>query len=137
MIFGAYVNRLEYDDKVTRFFYLNVVVEWDSTPEDSGLADGGRINVVLFRWLFNAADLGYFDQWGEPPSLGRGIYSREAARAERKRFNYLACVNRCQVVITCKEEYVAQLFRMYLSDFEGQEYLEEIFMAQMEIKFMS
>ena len=82
VIFGAYVNRLGYAGKATRFFYLNVVVKWDSTPEDIGLADGGRINVVLFGWLFNVLDLGYFDQWGEPPSLRIGIYSREAPRAE-------------------------------------------------------
>ena len=48
MIFGAYINRLGYDGEVTRFFYLNVVVKWDTTPEDIGLSDGGRFNVVLF-----------------------------------------------------------------------------------------
>ena len=63
MIFGVYVNRLGYDGKFTRFFYLNVVVEWDTTPEDIRLSDGGRINVVSFGWFFNVADLGYFDQW--------------------------------------------------------------------------
>ena len=61
MIFGAYVNRLGYDGKVTRFFYLNAVVEWDTSPQDIGLDDGGRIWVVFFGWLFNVADLGYFD----------------------------------------------------------------------------
>ena len=35
-IFGVYVNRMGYDGEVTRFFYLNVVVEWDATPEDIG-----------------------------------------------------------------------------------------------------
>ena len=56
-----------------------------------GLSDGGRINVVLFGWLFNVADLGYFDQWVEPPpSLGRGIYSRETVRDERGRLTCLA-----------------------------------------------
>ena len=33
-ICGAYVNRLGYDGSVTRFLYLNVVVEWDATLED-------------------------------------------------------------------------------------------------------
>ena len=57
LIFGAYVNMLGYDGKVTRFFYLNVVVKWDSMLEDIGLPDEGRINVVLFGWLFSVADL--------------------------------------------------------------------------------
>ena len=70
MIFGVYVNRMGYDGKVTSFFCLNTVVGWDTTPEDIGFADGGRIDVVSFGWLFNAAKLGYFDQWGEPLSLG-------------------------------------------------------------------
>ena len=61
-IFGVYINRMGYNGKVTRFFYLNAVVKWVTTPEDIGLADGGRINVVSFGWLFNVADLGYFDQ---------------------------------------------------------------------------
>ena len=86
-IFGAYVRRLGYGGNITRFFYQNVVVEWGDTPDDIGLADGGRINVVLFGWLFNDADLGFFDQWGEPPSLRRGVYSREAVRAERRWLN--------------------------------------------------
>ncbi len=62
-------------------------------PEDIGLSDGGRINVVLLDWLFNVADLGYFDQWGEPPSLGRGIFSQETVRAEGKEGNRLDCVH--------------------------------------------
>ena len=45
-IFGAYVRRLGYGGNITRFFYQNVVVEWGDTPDDIGLADGGRINVV-------------------------------------------------------------------------------------------
>jgi hypothetical protein len=81
--------------------------------------------------------LGYYDQWGEPSSLGRGIYSREAVRAEGKQLNHLPCVTRCWVVITREEEYVAQLFGTHPSDFDGQEYLKEIVMAQMEIIFMS
>ena len=111
--------------------------DWDTMLEDHGLPDGGRISVVLFGWLFNVADLGYFDQWGEPPSLGRGIYSREAVRAEDKRLNHLACPHRFRVVINCEEEYVAQLFGMRPIDFDGQEYLKEIVMAQMEIICMS
>ena len=67
MIFGAYVGQFGYDQAVTRFFYLNGVVEWDTAPEDHGLPDGVRINVVLFGWVFSAADLGYFDRWEEPP----------------------------------------------------------------------
>ena len=68
MIFGAYVGWFGYNWAETRFFYQNGEVKWDTTPEDHGLSDGGRINVVLFGWIFSAADLGYFDQWGEPPS---------------------------------------------------------------------
>ena len=34
MIFVAYVDRAGCDPAVTRFFHLNGVVEWDSTPED-------------------------------------------------------------------------------------------------------
>ena len=99
MIFGAYINRLGYDGEVTRFFYLNVVVQWDTTPEDIGLSGEGRSNVVSFGWVFNVADLGYFDQWGEFPSLARGIYSREAVKAEGSRLNCLACVHRYRVGI--------------------------------------
>ena len=72
-IFGAYVNRRGFDGGVTRFFYLNAVVEWDTMPEDIGLADGGRIWVVSFGWLFNVAELGYFNLWGSPVFLGQGV----------------------------------------------------------------
>ena len=48
MIFQAYVDWLGYDQAVTIFFYLKVVVYWDTTPEDHSLPDGGRVNVVLF-----------------------------------------------------------------------------------------
>ena len=93
--------------------------------EDIGLANGGRINVVSFGWLFTVADLGYFDQWGEPPSLGRGVNSEQAVRAECRRFNRLPCVTGGRVVITHEEEYVWQLIGTYTSDYDGQEYLEE------------
>jgi len=49
-IFSAYVGRVGYDLVVTRFFHLNSVVEWDSTPANHGFLDEGRINVVCF-WL--------------------------------------------------------------------------------------
>ena len=74
----AYVDWLGYNRAVTRFFYLNVVVDWDTTPEDQFLPDGGRINVVLFGWIFKVVDLHYFDQWGEPPSHGRGVFSQDS-----------------------------------------------------------
>ena len=98
MIFEAYVDRLGYDRAVTRFFYLNVVVNWDTTPEDHSLPDGGRINMVLFGWIFNVVDLHYFDQWGEPPSHGRGAFSQDSVRAEGDRLNSLACVHRLRVL---------------------------------------
>ena len=75
VIFGAFVDWLGYDRAVTRFFYLNVAVNWDTTPDDHGLPDGGRINVVLFGWIFSVVDLGFIDQWGDPPSHGRGTFS--------------------------------------------------------------
>ena len=74
VIFAAYVDRAGYDQAVTRFFHLNGVVEWDSTPEDHKLPNGGRINVVALGWIFSAAVLGYFDQWEEPPLLQKGVY---------------------------------------------------------------
>ena len=43
MIFGAYVNRLGYDGKVTRFFYLNVVVDWDTRLEYIGPSLDGAL----------------------------------------------------------------------------------------------
>ena len=67
-----YVNRLGLDGGVTRFFYLNAVVKWDTSPEDIGLADGGRIWVVSFGWLVNVAELGYFDWGGSPVFWGQG-----------------------------------------------------------------
>ena len=69
-IFAAYVGRVGYDPAVTRFYHLNSVVEWDSTPADNEFSYEGRINVVGFGWIFSAADLSYFDQWEEPPPSG-------------------------------------------------------------------
>ena len=92
-IFAAYVDRAGYDPAVTRFYHLNGVVEWDSTPEDHELSNGGRINVVAFGWIFSAADLGYFDQWKEPPPLRRGVYGQAALNAELCRPNNLGCIN--------------------------------------------
>ena len=66
-IFAAYVDRAGYDPAVTRFYHLNSVVEWDSTPADHEISNKGRINVVGFGWIFSAANLDYFDQWEEPP----------------------------------------------------------------------
>ena len=34
VIFGANAKRLGFDNEVTRFFYLNFVVNWDTVPED-------------------------------------------------------------------------------------------------------
>ena len=89
---------------------MNAVVEWDALLEGIGLADGGRIWAVSFGWLFNVADLSYFAQWGVPPFLGRGTYSRDTVRAERGRLNHLACVHRSRMVVVFEEVYVAQLF---------------------------
>ena len=72
---------------------------------------------------------------GGTPSLRRGIYSREAVRAEHGQLNRLACIHKSQVVVVHEEVYVAQLFGTNPSDFNGQEYLEEVVMVQMEIIF--
>ena len=61
-----------YDRAVTRFFYLKVVVDWDETLENHSLPDGGRVNVVLFGWMFNVVDLHCFDQWGGTPLAREG-----------------------------------------------------------------
>ena len=122
-----------YDVAVTRFFHLNAVVKWATTPEDIGLIDGGRINVVSFGWLFTVADLGYFDQWGEPPSLGRGVYSWDAVRAERRKANGLACVSRCRIIVGQEDKYAAQLIGTHPNDYDGREYLEEIVLVQVGI----
>ena len=74
MIFGVYVDWLGYNQAVTRFIFLNVAVDWDTTLEDHGLPDGGRINMVLFGWIFSVADLGFIDWCGEPPSQGRRTF---------------------------------------------------------------
>ena len=97
VIFEAYVDQFGYDQAVTRFFYLNGVVDWDSGPEDHGLPDGVRINVVAFGWIFSAADLGYFAQWEEPPSHRGGTYGQAALNAERGRLNGSGYVNRMRV----------------------------------------
>ena len=47
-IFVAYVYQAGFDPEVTRFFYLNGVIEWGSTPGDCLFPDGGRIHVVTF-----------------------------------------------------------------------------------------
>jgi len=91
-IFSAYVGRVGYDPGVTRFYHLNSVVKWDSTPADHGFLDEGRINVVCFGWIFSAADLGYFDRWEEPPLLRRGVYSQAALDAERRRLIVLGYI---------------------------------------------
>ena len=97
-IFSAYVGRVGYDPAVTRFYHLNSVVEWDSTPADHEFSDEGRINVVGFGWIFSAADLYYFDQWEEPPPLRRGVYCRAALNAERRRLIVLGYINRLRVL---------------------------------------
>ena len=135
MIFRKYVYRLGYVREVTRFFYLNAVVKWDTLPEDIGLAGGSRIWVVSFGWLFNVADLGYFDLWGVPRFLGRGHYSREAVRAECRGLNGLACIHRSRVVVVFEEVYVTQLFGTHPCDFNGQDYFKEVVMVQMGINF--
>ena len=68
-IFLAYVNQAGFDPAVTRFFHLNSVVEWGSTPGDHLFPDEGRIDVVAFGWLFSGADLDYIDQWFRPSPL--------------------------------------------------------------------
>jgi hypothetical protein len=73
-IFVAYVYQAGFDLAVTRFFYLNGVVEWGSTPGDHLFPDGGRINVVAFGWLFSGADLDFIDQWVRPFPLWGGFY---------------------------------------------------------------
>ena len=81
--------------------------------------------------------MGYFDQWGEPPSLGRGVYSEQAVRAEKSWLNQLPCVAGGQRDDTREEEYVAQLVGTHPSDYDGREYLEEAVIAQIEILYQS
>ena len=119
MIFEAYVGQFKYDQAVTRFFYLNRVVVWDTAPEDHGLPDGVRINVVSFGWVFSAADMGYFDQWEEPPSHLGGTFSRTALNTESGRLNGLGCVNRMRVPDDRRAEFVAQLFGTHCGDLFG------------------
>ena len=133
VIFGAYVGQFGYSQAVTRFYYLNGVVEWGTTPKDHRIPDGGRINVVLFGWIFIAADLGYFDQWGEPPSHRGGTYSRAALNAERGQLNGLGCVNGMRVPDDRRGEYVAHLFGTHRGNFLGQETHEEVILTQMEV----
>ena len=89
------------------------MVEWDTAPEDHGLFYEGRINVVAFGRIFNAADLGYFDLWEEPLSHRGGTYGRAALNAERNCLVGLGYVNRMRVQDGRREEYVAQLFRTH------------------------
>ena len=119
VIFAAYVDRAGYDQAVTRFFYLNGVVEWDSTPEDHKLPDGGRINVVTFGWIFSAVDLGYFYQWEEPPPLWRGVDGQAALNAELRRLNYLSYINQMQVRVDQRAEFFSQLFGTHCGNFYG------------------
>ena len=79
------------------------------------------------------ADLGFIDRWGEPPSHGRGTFSRDAERAEGNRLNGLACVHRLRVLNEQRGEFVAQLLGAHIADFFGREYHKEIIMAQMEV----
>ena len=109
------------------------MVEWDTLPEDIGLADGGRSWVVSFGWLYNVAELGYFDLWGVPRFLRTGHYSQEAVRAERRRLNGLAWVHGSRVVVGFEGVYVSQLFGTHPCDFNGQEYLKEAAMMQMGV----
>ena len=89
MIFRAYVSQFGYNQAVTRFSYLNGVVDWDTAPEDHILLDGGRINVVAFGWIFSATVLGYFDLWKERPSHWGGTFGQAALNAERGWLNAL------------------------------------------------
>jgi hypothetical protein len=119
VIFEIYVNQVGYNPTVTRFFYLNGVVDWDLSPEDHGLPYGGHINVVAFGWIFSAADLGYFAQWEEPPSHRGGTYGRSALNAERGWLNGLSYVNRMRLPDDRRAEFAAQLFGTHLVDFFG------------------
>jgi len=133
-IFSAYAYRVGYAPATTRFYHLNSVVEWDSALADHGFSDEGRINLVAFGWIFSAADLGYFDQWGEPPPLWRGVYCRIALNAERRRSIGLGYINnRLRVLDDQRVAFVAQLFGANRGDFNRHERHEEVIMTQMEV----
>jgi len=72
-IFVAYVYQAGIDPEVTRFFYLDGVIGWGSTPGDHMFPDGGRIHVLTFGWLFSGVDLEYIDQWVGPSPLRGGF----------------------------------------------------------------
>ena len=133
MIFVAYVDRAGCDPAVTRFFHRNGVVGLDSTPGDHEFPDGGRINVVSFEWLFSAAELDYFDQWGVPSPPRRGVYCRAALNAERRRLQLLGYIGRIRVLDDRRAEFISQLFGTHRGDFHGRGGHEEVILTQMEV----
>ena len=133
MIFVAYVDRAGCDLAVTRFFHRNGVIGLDSTPREHEFPDGGRINAVCFESLFSAAELEYFDQWGVPPPLRRGVYCRAALNAERRSLQLLGYIGRIRVVDDRRAEFIAQLIGTNRVDFRGRGSHEEVIMTQLEV----
>ena len=109
--FSAYVYRAGCAPATTWFYCRNGVVEWDSALADHGFLAEVRVNVVAFGWIFSAADLVYFDQWGEPPLRWRGVFCRIALNAERRRLAGLGYIdNGMRVPRGQRGAFVAQLF---------------------------
>jgi hypothetical protein len=134
-IFSAYACRAGCAPATTRFYYHNSVVEWDLALADHGfLAFTGRVHVVAFGWIFSAADLGYFDQWEEPPLRWRGVFCRIALNAERRRLADLGYIdNGLRVLDGQRGAFIAQLFGANCGDFNRYERHEEIVIAQMAV----
>ena len=132
-IFVAYVSQAGLDPDVTRFFYLNGLLEWGSTPGDHLFPDGGRINVVLFEWLFSAAELDYFDQWGVPSPPQGGVCCRAALNAERRRLQLLGYIGRIWVLDDRRAEFIPKLFGTHHCNFHGRGGHKEVILTQMEV----
>ncbi len=133
-IFSAYACRAGCALATTRFYYRNSVVEWDSAPADHGFLAEGRVNIVVFGWIFSAADLGYFDHWEEPPLCWRGVFFRIALNAERRRLAGLGYIdNGLRVLDGQQGAFVAQLFGANRGNFNRHEMHEEVIMTQMEV----
>jgi hypothetical protein len=133
-IFSAYAYRVGYAPATTWLYHLNSVVEWDSALADHGFSDEGRVNVVAFGWIFSAADLGYFDQWEEPPPRWRGVFCRIALNAERRRLVGLGYINnRLWVLDNQRVAFVAQLFGANRGNFNRHERHKEVIITQMEV----
>ncbi len=83
-VFGSYSTQGGYETWETQFIYRNTAVDWQTTPANVGLAEGGTICVIRFSWLFAVGDLAWIDLWQVEQSEDGQIRNTESLAARRQ-----------------------------------------------------